>query len=46
MQNVCDLPADLLSAAFCEVDWHEVADAFLEDLVGHDQLRAKAAEMK
>jgi len=25
------LYSDLMQAAFCEVDWHEVAEAFLEE---------------
>jgi hypothetical protein len=30
------LYSDLLNAALSEVDWHEVADAFLEDIADED----------
>lgn len=42
--GVLDLSADLFSAALSEVNWHEVADAFLEDLTGPGRSRSKAIE--
>ena len=46
LPHTCDLPSDLLSASFSEVDWHEVAIGFLVDLAGHDSLRVRAVEIK
>lgn len=31
------LYGDLLNAALSEIDWHEVAEAFLEDIPGEDE---------